>query len=468
MELKQYIPGAHQVKIIDFVQDVPRCAIHAGMGMGKTSSLLTATDTMFLTGQLSRPVLALAPLRVARSTWPLESQKWAHLRNLECASITGGADERKEVLQLLKQGNVNLFSMNYENIQWLMEQLGNSWPFQMVIGDESTRLKNFRLRKGGKRAAALRKVAFKTERWVNLTGTPAPNGLVDLWGQMWFIDQGARLGRTYYGFEERFFRQIRRKPEDRFYDLQPLDGAQEDIYQRLSDVTLTLRSEDYFDVDVPIIRTVEVDLPPAARRQYKEMAKQYFAEIYGQSVEAANAAAKSSKLLQMASGAVYNSDLDNRQTVNVHDEKLAALESIINESGGESILVAYHWKHDLERLKKAFPEGREMDTSPETIRDWNAGKIPLLFTHPQSAGHGLNLQDGGRIIVFFSEWWDLETYQQVIERIGPVRQMQAGHPRSVFEYHIIARGTLDQQVFQRRTEKRNVQDLLMEAMRWQE
>lgn len=466
--MKIYIPGAHQQKIIDFVQDTPRCAIHAGMGMGKTSSLLTAVDQMYLTGALTRPTLVLAPLRVARSTWPVEVRKWDHLRYLEATSITGDAEERRQALAELKRGNVNLFSLNYENIVWLREQLGDAWPFQMVIADESTKLKNFRLRKGGKRAAALRGVAFKTERWVNLTGTPAPNGLTDLWGQMWFIDQGARLGRTYGRFEERFFRQIRRKPEDRFYDLKPYDGAQEDMQNRLADVTLTLRSEDYFDVDAPIIRTVEVDMPPAARKQYRELAKAYFAEIGGQAVEAANAAAKSAKCLQMASGAVYNSDLDNRAWVTVHDEKLAALDSIINESGGESILVAYHWKHDLERLQKAFPQGVAMDTSTETLEAWNSGKIPLMFLHPASAGHGLNLQDGGRIIVFFSEYWDLETYQQVIERIGPVRQMQAGHPRSVFEYHIITRGTLDAQVFARRTEKREIQDLLLEAMRWQE
>lgn len=466
--MKIYTPGAHQRKIIDFVQEQRRCAIHAGMGMGKTSSLLTAIDQMYLTGELTRPTLVLAPLRVARSTWPLEAQKWPHLRYLEVAKLTGEADERRQALAELKRGNVNLFTLNYENIVWLREQLGDAWPFQMVIADESTKLKNFRLRKGGKRAAALRGVAFKTERWVNLTGTPAPNGLTDLWGQMWFIDQGDRLGRTYGGFEERFFRQIRRKPEDRFYDLKPYDGAQDDIQKRLADVTLTLRSEDYFDVEQPIIRKVEVDMPPAARKKYRELSKQFFAEIDGQAVEAANAAAKSAKCLQMASGAVYNSDLDNREWVAVHDEKLAALDSIISESGGESILVAYHWKHDLERLQKAFPQGVAMDTAPETLAAWNRGDIPLMFLHPASAGHGLNLQDGGRIIVFFSEWWDLETYQQVIERIGPVRQMQAGHPRSVFEYHIITRGTLDAQVFARRTEKREIQDLLLEAMRWQQ
>lgn len=462
---KLYVPGEHQDKIIDFALEHRRCNVFAGMGMGKTSSLLTTVDILFLQGAITKPVLALAPKRVARSTWPNETRKWHHLRNIEAVSITGEAKERLAALDMLRSGNVSLFTMNYDNIPWLIDQLGGDWPFDMVIADESTRLKNFRLRGGGKRTAALRKVAFKSKRWVNLTGTPAPNGLTDLWGQQWFIDQGERLGRSYGAFESRFFMQVRRKPEDRFYDLVPVEGSQERIYQLLGDVCITLRPEDYFDINAPIIRRVEVDLPPAVRKQYRELQKQYLTEIAGTNIEALSAAAKSAKCLQMASGAVYNSDMENRAWVNVHDEKLDALESILAESAGEPLLVAYHWKHDLEKLLKAFPQGRELDDNPATEGAWNRGEIPLLFVHPASAGHGLNLQDGGRIIVFYSEWWDLETYQQVIERVGPVRQMQSGHPRAVFEYHIIARGTLDNEVFLRRTEKREVQDLLLEAMK---
>jgi SNF2 family DNA or RNA helicase len=465
MVRKVFKPHDYQNKIIDFAIENPRSSVWAGMGMGKTSSILTVIDTLFLMGKISKPVLALAPLRVARSTWPNETQKWEHLKDLTAVSITGTAQERKDALRLLNSSYANVFTMNYDNIPWLIEQLDGEWPFDMVTPDESTRLKNFRLRGGGKRTAELRKVAFKSKYWTNLTGTPAPNGLTDLWGQQWFIDQGERLGRSYRAFEERFFRQVCRRPEDRFYDLKPLEGAEQDIYTRLADVCITLRPEDYFDVDAPIIRKVEVDLPAKVRKQYTELQKQYLTEISGTNIEALSAAAKSAKCLQMASGAVYNSDQENRAWVNVHDEKLDALESIIQESGGEPILVAYHWKHDLEKLLKAFPQGRPLDDNPKTEDEWNTGKIPLMFVHPQSAGHGLNLQDGGRIIVFFSEWWDLETYQQVIERIGPVRQMQSGHPRSVFEYHIIARRTLDEEVFLRRTEKREVQDLLLEAMK---
>lgn len=228
-------------------------------------------------------------------------------------------------------------------------------------------------------------------------------------------------------------------------------------------MTISLDAADWFDIKEPIHNVIRVDMPPKARQQYREMEKEMFLELNGEGIEAPNAAAKTVKCLQIASGAVYTDDAGSWSEL--HDAKLQALDSILTEAAGAPVLVAYHWKHDLERLRKAFPKGRHLDQHPQTLRDWNAGKIPVLFAHPASAGHGLNMQDGGNILVFFSHWWDLEQYQQIIERIGPTRQIQAGHDRPVFIHHIIATGTMDEMVMERRNSKRTVQDILLDAMK---
>lgn len=363
----------------------------------------------------------------------------------------------------IKNTNASVFTINYDNLIWLVEIFGEHWPFGAIIADESTRLKSFRLRKGGKRAAALAKVAHKhVHRWVNLTGTPSPNGLIDLWGQAWFVDQGQRLGRTYSAFTSRWFNNIQ-FPGQQWSKLEPWPFAQEQMQDALRDVTISLDAADWFDIEEPIHNIIKLELPIKARKQYQEMEKEMFLELEHEGIEALNAAAKTVKCLQIASGAIYTDDSKN--WVELHDAKIQALESIISESGGMPILVAYHWKHDLERLLKAFPKGKNLDADPQTLRDWNAGKIPILFAHPASAGHGLNLQDGGNILVFFSHWWDLEQYQQIIERIGPTRQIQAGYNRPVFIHHLIAAGTMDEVVMERRNSKREIQDLLLEAMK---
>lgn len=374
--------------------------------------------------------------------------------------IIGTAKER---IAAIKNTNASVFTINYDNLVWLVEIFGEHWPFGTIIADESTRLKSFRLRKGGKRAAALAKVAHKhVHRWVNLTGTPSPNGLIDLWGQAWFVDQGQRLGRTYSAFTSRWFNNIQ-FPGQQWSKLEPWPFAQEQMQDALRDVTISLDAADWFDIEEPIHNIIKLELPTKARKQYQEMEKEMFLELEHEGIEALNAAAKTVKCLQIASGAIYTDDSKN--WVELHDAKIQALESIISESGGMPILVAYHWKHDLERLLKAFPKGKNLDADPQTLRDWNAGKIPILFAHPASAGHGLNLQEGGNILVFFSHWWDLEQYEQIIERIGPTRQIQAGYNRPVFIHHLIAAGTMDEVVMERRNSKREIQDLLLEAMK---
>lgn len=452
----KYTPRPYQQRATGHLIDVPRCALFAGMGMGKSLATLTALDAFYLGGE-SMPALVLAPLRVARSVWPDEAAKWDHLRSIEVQPVVGSLKARE---QALKNTNASVFTINYEQIQWLVEQFdGEPWPFGTVVADESTKLKGFRLRQGTKRAKAIASVAHKhVRRWINLTGTPAPNGLQDLWGQTWFLDAGERLGRTWAGFVQRWF-----ETSYDGYNLAPREYAQEQIEVRLKDICLTLLAEDYFDLDAPIVNNVYVDLPGKARKIYRQMEKEMFAEIAGHGVEAFNAASRTIKCLQIANGAAYVDDAGNWEEI--HDAKLQALESVIEEAAGAPVLVAYHFKSDLVRLRSAFPRGRVLDSDPRTLDDWNAGKIPVLFAHPASAGHGLNLQDGGNILAFFGLNWNLEERLQVIERIGPVRQLQAGHSRPVFVHNIIARDTVDDIVLARVESKRDVLDLLLEAMK---
>jgi SNF2 family DNA or RNA helicase len=453
----KFSPRPYQEQIIDHVLSTPRSAVWAGMGMGKTSSALQALN---LLGYIDEgKTLVIAPLRVARSTWPDEVAKWDDFSGLTVSVISGTPKERKAALKKA----ADIYTINYENLPWLIETLDGHWPFARVIADESTKLKNFRLRQGGKRARALASVAHRyVDRFHQLTGTPSPNGLVDLWGQSWFLDAGERLGRSFKGFADRWFVAEQVGSDAYAVRLRPRDYAREEIEQRMRDICISLDARDWFDMDEPIINNIYVDLPRKARSYYDDMEKEMFLSIQGNDIEADNAAVRTMKCLQIANGAVYDED---GRWAEVHDQKLQALESIVDEAAGMPVLVAYHFKADLERLMKTFPQGRVLDQDPQTIRDWNAGKIPVLFAHPASAGHGLNLQDGGNILAFYGHWWNLEEYQQIIERIGPTRQAQAGHDRPVFIHHIIARDTVDELVMARRNSKRQVQDLLLEAMK---
>lgn len=460
---QEYNARPYQGLITNFQLDHERCNIFAGMGLGKTVSTFTACQAKVLAGQ-SDPILVLAPLRVAKSTWPNEVRKWKHLSGLDVMPIAGSEAERKLALR----HDVPVHTCNYDNLPWLVEHYGSRWPYRTVIADECTRLKGFRLKQGGARAAALGKVAFQyAKEYIGLTGTPAPNGLADLWGQMWFVDRGQRLGRTYEAFKNRWFQR-----SNDGYGVDPLPFAQEQIQAAISDVCLTIRSEDWFDLDAPIVNNIYVDLPVKARVHYRELEKKMLTEINDRQVTAVNAAARTNKCLQIANGAAYldpDADADthprSKEWREVHDAKLQALESIIEEANGMPVLVSYEFKSDVARIRKAFPKARMLDDNPETENEWNAGKIPILLAHPKSAGHGLNLQYGGNILVFFGHNWNLEEYQQIIERIGPVRQLQAGLNRPVYIHHIIARDTVDELVMARRETKASVQDILLEALK---
>lgn len=443
-------PHDYQLDIVQFICDNPRCAVWAGMGTGKTASTLLALEALSAVEDIF-PVLVLAPLRVAKTTWPDEVAKWSNFSHLRVVNISGDIKARERAIKK----PADIYTTNYENLIWLKNECIDKWPFKTVVADEFTRLKSFRLRQGSIRARALAHFAHTdVSRFIGLTGTPSPNGLSDLWGQTWFLDRGARLGRTYGAFESRWFT----KGWDG-YSIEPTASAQQQIENMLRDICLTVKG---LPVDEPVSNVIEVNLPAAARKLYDEMEREMFIEIEEQGVEALNSAARTTKLLQIANGAAYVGE--NHEWVELHNGKLEALESVIEEASGAPVLVAYHFKSDLHRLRKAFPQGKVLDTDPQTIHDWNEGKIPLLFAHPASAGHGLNLAKGGNILCFFGLNWNLEEHMQIIERIGPMRQKQAGLDRPVFIHYLTAKDTVDTMILQRLQTKKSMQEILLEAM----
>ena len=444
-------PHPYQEEAMAHLYKVRRSALWMPMGGGKTVTTLTALDNLSVVEDVF-PALVLAPLRVARSTWPEEVKKWPHLAHLRVSVISGTPKQRERALA----AEADIYCTNYDNLVWLRKALGDEWPFKTVVADEFTRLKSYRIRQGGSRARALGQVAHThVSRFIGLTGTPAPNGVKDLWGQIWFLDQGERLGRTFSAFEQRWFR----KGYDG-YSLVPYDHTQKEVEDKLRDICLTVQG---LQVDEPITSPVYVELPPMARRVYDAMEKEMFAVLNEEGVEAANAAVRTQKCLQLANGALYVDDDGNWEAA--HDAKLDALESIIEEANGAPVLVAYNFKHDLERLRGRFRQGRVLDADPDTIRQWNAGRISVLFAHPASAGHGLNLADGGNILAFYGVNWNLEEHMQIIERIGPMRQKQAGYDRPVFIYPILARDTVDDLVMERLSTKKSTQEVLLDALK---
>ena len=451
----EFKPHDYQKEALAHLYAVRRSALWMPMGGGKTVTTLTALEALSTVEEVY-PALVLAPLRVARSTWPTEVKKWAHLNHLTVSPITGTAKQRERALAK----PADIYTMNYDNLSWLAEQVGDDWPFKTVVADEFTRLKSFRLRQGGSRARALGKVAHThVSRFIGLTGTPAPNGVKDLWGQIWFLDKGERLGQSFAAFEMRWFR----KGYDG-YSLVPYEHTQSEIEERLRDICLTVRG---LQVDEPIEHVIYVDLPAPARALYNSMEREMFAalEVEGVGsvdVEASNAATKVNKCRQIANGFLFT---EEGVWEAIHDEKLKALESVVEEANGMPVLTSYTYVPDRERIRKHFRTARVLDADPDTITQWNEGRIPLLLAHPASAGHGLNLQDGGNILADFGVDWNLEHDMQIIERIGPLRQKQAGYDRPVFRYRIIARDTIEEWgVLPRLQSKRSVQEILIEAM----
>ena len=471
--MSEFFPRPYQRLIENFGLNHNRGNIFASPGMGKTGASYSIFDAKRMVGEAHR-ALVLAPKRVALSAWPRERDKWFEsFGHLKVAAAIGSPEQRLAALR----SNPDILTINYDNLEWLIEQYGDAWPFDTVFADESTRLKGLRVTlqtsstgkefirgQGSSRAKAISKVAHaKVRNWYNLTGSPAPNGIVDLWGQQWFIDGGRRLGSSFTAFTNRWFQSVR--GADGYSKFEPLNFAQREIEKLLSETSITVEAKDWFPLEEVIERHIMVDLPPAARKTYLEMEKELFTEIADHEVEVFSSGAKAQKCLQIANGTLIY-DTENRQWAKVHDEKLEALRSIVEETNGERLLVAYQYKADLERILKAFPKARFLDDNPRTESEWNAGQIPMLVCHPQSAGHGLSLQDGGRILVDYSSNFNLEYDEQVVERIGPTRQFQSGYKRSVFRYRIVARDTIEEHsVIPRLRYKMGVQDSLKAAMK---
>lgn len=468
-----FTPREYQKLIVDFVLRNLRCNVWASMGTGKTGATLCAFDTMRMFGE-AKHALVIAPKRVARSTWPNEVVKWDDFKHLRIAACVGTPAQRIAALR----SKPDVLTINYDNLEWLVSILGDAWYFDTVFADEATRLKGLRISvqtsklgneftrgQGSVRAKALAKVAHtKVRRWVNLTGSPAPNGLQDVWGQMWFVDAGKRLGNSFTAFEQRYFTNVQNG--DGYSMLVPMKSSDALIKKQIADVCITVDAKDWFDIKAPIERHIKIDLPPKARQAYIDMERELFAELEsGSEVEAFNAGSRAQKCLQIANGSVYT-DTETRTWETLHDEKLDALRSIVEETNGEPILCRYTHIPDRERILKAFPRARFLDDKPSTEDEWNQGRIPMLVCHAASAGHGLNLQHGGRILVDYSTDYNLEQDEQIIERVGPTRQIQSGYDRAVYRYRIIAADTIEEHsCLPRIKTKASVQDSLKDAMK---
>ena len=438
---------------IPHILEHERCAVWMPVGAGKSVTTLTALDDLSLVERDVWPALVLGTKRIAQSVWPAEVNDWSHLAHLTVSAIVGTDDQRRAAL--LRK--VHIYTINYENVGWLADLLGDDWPFKTVIADELPKLKSFRLRQGGKNAGALGKVAHKhVRRFIGLTANPAANGLKDLWGQTWFIDKGARLGGTFSAFEDRWFR----KGYDG-YSLEPMPHAEREIHEKLYDICRTIEVPP---AEAPVVNNIYVDLPASVRSLYAQMEKEMYAEIEaGIGVEAFNAASRTSKCEQIANGAVYYDDEKNWKKL--HDAKIEVIEEIVTESSGAPVLTQYQFRHELECLKRAFPKARVLDDNPKTIDQWNAGEIGHMLGHAAAAGHGLNLARGGNILARGGFSWSLDEFDQILGRIGPRRQKQAGLNRAVFDHRILVRDTIDEQKLERVNTKRTVEQILLDAMR---
>lgn len=476
--MRELKPAQHDIvdHIIDGVVHHGAAGVWAQMGIGKTGATYMAIDALHHHWDQVYPALVIGPLRVSKNTWPDEITKWP--LNTRVVAITGDVADRLAALKT----PADVYTINYENIPWLCALFKNGlakWPFKMVVIDESTKVAGLRVTiqtsiggkpctphikgQGTRRSRDLLEKIWQHENHViELTGTPATKGLEKLWGQLFFMDYGQRLGRNFTAFENRYFGY--QKQADGFTKRWPLAHADKQIHAAVVDLCRSFKASDYYDIKEPFTIPVWVDLPPVARKHYKEMEQKFFTEILNNEIEAFNAGAKSGKLSQLANGAAYING-DTEEWVTVHDEKLFALDSVIEEACGMPVMVVYWFKSDLARLQARYPDGRVLDSKKSTEDAWNRGEIPVLFTHYESAGHGLNLQHGGNICAIFGMTWSLELYLQVIERIGPMRQLQSGYGRDVFIYQILARNTIDEEMCERQATHKNTLDLLMEAAR---
>ena len=439
----QFVPHNYQRYATNFIIEHPIAALFLDMGLGKTIIALTALEELLFDSFLSHKVLIIAPLRVARTTWPDEIAKWDHLRGLRFSLIAGTPKQRMEALK----AKADLYIINRENVPWLCE---HGFDFDTVVIDE---LSSFKSNKA-KRFKALLACRPSIKRMIGLTGTPSSNGLEDLWSEFRLLDGGKRLGRYISHFRDEYLRPDRRNGMV-IYSYKPLPGAEEKIYEKISDITISMKAIDHLKMPELISLKKEVEMSPEENDHYQKLKKTLVLELEDQEITAINAASLSGKLAQLASGASYTED---KEYVEIHQQKLDALEDLVEAANGKPILIAYWFKHDLERLKSRFTV-REIKQEGD-IRDWNAGKIPVAAIHPASAGHGLNLQQGGSVLIWFSLTWSLELYQQTNARL--YRQGQKEPVRIV---HLVCKDTIDEDILASLQNKEVSQERLIEAVK---
>lgn len=442
----KYKPHSYQEYAIRYIETHPISALLIDMGLGKTSITLTAISNMLFDSFEVCKVLVIAPLRVAKNTWTDEIKKWEHLNSLSYSLIIGNESER--LLALSKKADI--YIINRENIDWLVNKSGYKFDFDMVVIDELSSFKNHQ----SKRFKSLMKVRPLVKRIVGLTGTPSSNGLMDLFAEFKILDMGKRHGYFIGQYRNTYF-----KPDKMngpiVYSYKPLPNAENAIYEKISDITASMKANEYLKMPELVVSNYEVQLSDKERKHYDEMKKNLVLEIADGEITASNAASLSNKLSQMSNGAIYD---DKQNIIEIHSRKLDALEDIIESMNGKPLLIAYWYRHDLERIKSRFSV-REIKTS-EDISDWNDGKIPVALIHPASAGHGLNLQNGGSTLVWFGLTCSLELYQQTNARL-----YRQGQKNTVVIQHIITKGTIDEQILKALQKKNKTQADLIDAVR---
>jgi len=441
----EYKTQLYQVHAVKHVLENPYCGVLVETGLGNTSVSLNALDILMFEDMAISKILVIAPKRVAENVWRQEAEKWDHLKHLTFSVVSGKtATGRTEALKR----KADIYVINRENVPWLVNHYQSKFPFDTVVLDELSSFKN----SDTARFKSLKGVRPSIKRVIALTGTPIPNGLVDLWSELYLLDRGQRLGTTKSGYTDQLFIQNRNG-----YGYKPRDGASEEIYKRIEDICISMKAKDYLDLPGRIEHTVNVDLPEDVQEAYNDFEKDKVIEIMqDKEISAINAGVLFGKLLQFASGAIY--DEEGKYHV-VHDLKLDALEDIIESAQGQPVLVFYWFKHDLERIKKRFPKVRTLDSQAD-IKQWDKGGIEMAAVHPASAGHGLNLQYGGNIMVWFSNTTSSELKLQ-----GEGRIDRQGQTRRVVIYKLVARKTMDERAIQIADGKVSVQDALMDAVK---
>ena len=447
----RYVPHGYQTYTTEFILQHKACGCFLDLGMGKSVVTLTAINELLNDRFEIQNVLVIAPLRVAEDTWSKECQKWDHLKHLRMAKVLGPEKKRLAALK----SKADLYIINRENVEWLVKHYEGNWPFEMIVIDE---LSSFKSAKAN-RFKALRKVRPLIKRIVGLTATPAPNGLMGLWSQMYLLDRGERLGKTMGGYQDQYFTPDKRNQHVIFsYKLKP--EGESAIYEKISDICVSMKARDYLQMPERINNYVQVEMSPKEKALYKQLERNMLLPFAEGDIDAVNAAALSNKLLQMANGAVYDEFGEVRQ---IHRRKLEALEDLWEGANGKPILVFYAYKHDKDKLFEFFKgrkiKPRELKTSQD-ITDWNDGKLEVVLAHPASTGHGLNLQAGGNIIIWFGLTWSLELYQQANGRL-----YRQGQNEAVIVHHIVTTGTIDEQVIEALGRKEVGQTALIDAVK---